>query len=160
VGYVGLPPPNTTFSVKNPPPEIRQGEGAVLTDGTIELTVFDCMETMVVRYFPVDRKTRRYQGGVAGAMPAMKEAQECVHHARINPLSDDGRTMAYGQDVVARFLLSMNLGEGEDPWKFHLSEANQQRRQKVAHAFELLDEFMMMEGPLAVFETKDRKVFV
>lgn len=55
-------------------------------------------------------------------------------------------------DVVDRLLLSVELRDGGDPWAYLLSEANERRYKKVAHAFELIGYLMFMEDSRAPFK--------
>jgi len=68
--------------------------------------------------------------------------------------------MMYQQDVVDRLLLKTELGDGGDPWAFHLSEANERRYKKVAHAFEVIEEFMCEEDSLRVFQGAGGKIYI
>lgn len=116
----------------------------------IEVTVFDCMQNIVIRHVALDRWTRHRQGGIAGSTSRIFMNSSLENHAcivRVNPLPmDPGYLMCYEQDVVDRLFSSMDLVfECADPWTYHLSDANLRRKEKFSHVYELIDEFMRTE---------------
>lgn len=160
-GYVRSSTPGKTYVVKNAMPKIEEDVNCASSLlPPVEVTVFDCLETMVVRYISMYRTTRRFQGGISRSIPLAGRPirNSCVYHQRTNPLTDGGMLMTYDQDVVDRLLLSMDLWDNGDPWVYHLIEANRKRNVEVTNAFKLVDEFMSMEAlPIAVASTSLRE---